>query len=105
MASNCDEPALLVTGNPISRLSADHFSIIVEFLEDHDIRSARLAGRELHFFLSPYLFRSINFYPSQEGLDTLEMISQNDAFSRNVRVLRFDTSLFLSRWHASDDWE
>jgi hypothetical protein len=97
MVSNCAEPALLVTSNPISRLSTDHFSIIVEFLDHHDIRSAKLAGRELHFFLSPYLFRSINFYPSQECLDTLEMISQNNDFSHNVRVLRFDTSLFFSR--------
>lgn len=35
--------------NPISKLSADHFSIIVKFLELVDIQSARLASRGLPY--------------------------------------------------------
>ena len=43
--------------------------------------TARQAGRELYFFLSPYLFRSIIFSPHRERLNIPEMVSQNDAFS------------------------
>jgi hypothetical protein len=95
MALNYGPTASLVPDKPILKLSVDYFSIIVEYVEDQDIRSARLAGRDLHFFLSPYLFRSISFPPSQKFLDILEMVSQNEVFSHNVRILRFKSNLFL----------
>lgn len=42
-------------------LSLDIFSIIASFLTTKDIRCARLSGRELHFFSSPYLIRALDF--------------------------------------------
>jgi hypothetical protein len=106
MASEDAGSASAALGVPISRLSADHFSIIVKFLEHEDIRTARLAGRELHFFLSPYLIKSVRFAPQGERLTFLEKLSQNHVFRQSVRILRFDTSLFelpLSTWNELDD--
>lgn len=37
----------------LSMLSVDCFVIIASFLDKSDVQSARLAGRELNFFLSP----------------------------------------------------
>ncbi|KAN0120114.1 hypothetical protein V8E51_002322 [Hyaloscypha variabilis] len=92
---------------PISKLSADHFSILVKFLEEKDIQSARLAGRHLHFFLSPYLFTAVRFLPHQERLNTLQAISQNDVFCRSVRTLRFDASLHQPplKWRKQADFD
>jgi hypothetical protein len=107
MASNYGVAALPIIDYPISKLSVHHFSIIVKFLDEQDIRSARLAGRELHFFLSPYVFKSIRFTPHRECLDMLKIVSQNDVFSRSVKTLRYDTSLFQLPmvWDELDDWE
>jgi hypothetical protein len=106
MASKDAGSASAVFSVPISKLSADHFSIIVQFLEHEDIRSARLAGRELHFFLSPYLIKSVRFAPQGERLAILEKISQNHVFRHSVSTLRFDTNLFelsLSTWNELDN--
>lgn len=92
---------------PISKLSVDHFSIIAEYLEKRDIQSARLSGPELHFFLSPYLFRSIRFAPHQDCLNLIDTVSHDDVLSSNVRTLRFDSSLFTSSMEEEefDAWE
>jgi hypothetical protein len=105
MALRDTGPAAPILNAPISRLSADHFSIIVKFLEFEDIQSARLAGRELHFFLSPYLIKSIRFAAQGERLHVLERLSHNEVFSRSVRTLHFDMSLFElphSIWNELD---
>ncbi|KAF8858033.1 hypothetical protein BDZ45DRAFT_743847 [Acephala macrosclerotiorum] len=91
MVSNNDHAAACL---PLSKLSLDVFAIIADFLEVSDIQSARLAGRDLHFFLSPYLFRAVTFAPHQESLDRLSKISQDPALSFNTRTLRYDTSIF-----------
>jgi hypothetical protein len=91
--------------NPISKLSADHFSIIVKFLELVDIQSARLASRGLHFFLSPYLIKSVRFAAQGDQLALLANISQNGVFRRSVRTLRYDVNLHelpVSTWNELD---
>jgi hypothetical protein len=91
--------------NPISKLSADHFSIIVKFLELVDIQSARLASRGLHFFLSPYLIKSVRFAAQGDQLALLAKISQNGVFRRSVRTLRYDVNLHelpVSTWNELD---
>jgi hypothetical protein len=91
--------------NPISKLSADHFSIIVKFLELVDIQSARLASRGLHFFLSPYLIKSVRFATEGDQLALLAKISQDCVFRRSVRTLRYDVNLHelpVSTWNELD---
>ncbi len=91
--------------NPISKLSADHFSIIVKFLELADIQSARLASRGLHFFLRPYLIKSVRFAAQGDQLALLAKISQNGVFRRSVRTLRYDINLHelpVSTWNELD---
>ncbi|PVH78445.1 hypothetical protein DL98DRAFT_516772 [Cadophora sp. DSE1049] len=92
--------------SPISKLSVDHFSLISEYLSINDIRSTRLSNRELHFFLTPYLFRSITFASHQEYLDIIDAISRDFTLSSNVRVLRFDTTIFKRPGELEwlDDW-
>jgi hypothetical protein len=46
MASDSTEAIFPYRNAPVSMLSADHFSIIATFLEDHDIRAARRADRD-----------------------------------------------------------
>lgn len=58
--SDCNPSSYRAGECVIRLLSLDIFSIIASFLSTEDIRCARLSGRELHFFLSPYLIRSIN---------------------------------------------
>ena len=77
----------------LAKLSVDHFTIIASFLEKRVIQSARLAGRELHFFLSPYLFNSVRFAPHKQSLDIVDNISKDQVLSQNVRSLRFDASI------------
>jgi hypothetical protein len=77
----------------LTNLSVDHFTIIASFLEKRDIQSARLSGRELHFFLSPYLFKSIRFAPHQESLDIVDNVSKDKVLSHNVHAPRFDASI------------
>lgn len=72
----------------------DVSSLIAEFLEVSDIQSARLAGRDLHCFLSPYLFRTVTFAPHQEILNRLSKIAQDPVLSFNTRTLRYDTAIF-----------
>ena len=78
----------------ISSLSVDHFAIIATFLDIEDIKNARLAGRELHFYLSPYLIQSVRFAPHKSCLDIIDAISRDSVLSHNVRTLRFDASIF-----------
>jgi hypothetical protein len=101
MASDNTEPVCPSLQGSFSKLSADHFSIIVTFLDNQDIRAARLAGRELHFFLSPYLFKSIRFAPQRRRINILEKISRNPVLSRNVRTLRYDVGIFQLEESAS----
>ena len=105
MASYDVTPVSLARDVPILKLSADHFSIIVKYLEVQDIRSARLAGRGLHFFLSQYLLRSVRFAPQAERLIILEQISQNEIFRHSVKTLRYDLRLLelpLPQWAEVD---
>ncbi|KAL2069491.1 hypothetical protein VTL71DRAFT_14170 [Oculimacula yallundae] len=90
--SSCGEMA--ISNAPILKLSVDHFSIISGYLELLDICSARLSSRELHFFLSPYLFRSIRFAPHQECLDLIDTVSKNSVLCSNIRSLHFDNTTF-----------
>jgi hypothetical protein len=90
---------------PISKLSADHFSVLVKFLELQDIQAARLASRGLHFFLSLYLIKSVRFAAQGDQLAVLTKISQNHVFRRSVRTLRYDVNLHglpLSTWNELD---
>jgi hypothetical protein len=77
----------------LTSLSLDVFALIAIYLDTHDIQSARLAGRELHWLLSSYLFRTITFTPHRDRLDILDAIQKNNVLSHNTSTLRFDTSI------------
>jgi hypothetical protein len=79
---------------PFLKLSLDLISIIAEFLNTKDIKSARLSGRHLHYFLTPYLFRSVTFAPYQECLDRLKFIAQDPVISHHTKTLYFDCTVF-----------
>jgi hypothetical protein len=91
-----------VSYTPFASLSIEIFAIIAEFLDVRDIQSLRLAGRNLYFLSSPYLFRTVSFAPHQEDLDRLKMISQDVLLSHHTRTLRYDATILRLR-HVSDD--
>lgn len=78
----------------VTKLSLDHFTIVASFLETQDIQSARLAGRVLHNYLSPYLFKAVRFAPHIKAIDVFDKILKDSVLSHNVHELRFDTSLY-----------
>jgi len=82
------------SNSSLGKLSLDIFSLISTYLTAQDIKAARLANRELHFFLSPYLVKSIRFHPEPEHLATLDTISQDEVLSHNVKTLLYDCTLF-----------
>jgi hypothetical protein len=78
----------------LSMLCVDVFLIIETFLDTQDIRNARLSGRELHAFLSPYLIKSIRFAPTKSCFQVIQNIATHPTLSSSVDTLCYDTTLF-----------
>lgn len=83
-----------------------HFCLNLKHLSIDRIRSARLSNLELHFLLTPYLFRSIPLASDQEYLDIINRISRDFTLSSNARVLWFDTTIMKlpGDLERLDDW-
>ncbi|MCJ1230131.1 hypothetical protein MMC12_006802 [Toensbergia leucococca] len=80
--------------NHLERLPTELLSAIFRMLTKSPIKSVRLVSRRCNAIASEYLMQSITFAFRHDTLKGLEAISQHPIFSRTVRNLVYDVSIY-----------